>query len=154
MKNLVPISILAAALIGAATGCEFKKNISRDEIPIIKKSVGEIETAIRADDAAGLDSLLSNEAARSGTSARSILDFVYHSGPNDTLAEFVGFTDKQIFFRGDAARVDASISGPGGPVADVTITLKKEHDIWRIKKIGPRIDEPLKEGDSAAKEGK
>ncbi len=148
MKRLIPISILIAALIAALVGCEFKKNISREEIPIIKQSIGKMETAIRADDDAGLDSLLSGEAAESGTTARSILDFVYHAGENDTLTEFVGFGDKQIFFRGDAARVDASISGPDGPVADVTITLKKEDDIWRIKQIGPRIDEPLEEGDS------
>lgn len=138
-----------AAVIAAVSGCELKKNISSDEIPIIKKSIGEMETAIRADDTAGLDSLLSSEAAKSGTTARSILDYVYHAGPNDTLSEFVGFTDKQIFFRGDAARVDASISDSAGPVADVTITLKKEHDMWLVKNIGPRIDEPLKDEDSA-----
>lgn len=148
MKKFIPIAILIAAVIAVSAGCEFKKNISRDEIPIIKKSVGEMEAAIRSDNAAGLDSLLSGEAAESGTSARSILDFVYHAGPDDTLYQFVGFTDKQIFFRGDAARVDASITDSAGPVSDVTITLKKEGDIWRIKKIGPRVDEPLKQGDS------
>lgn len=141
--------MLLAAIVAAVAGCEFKKNISRDEIPIIKKSIGEMETAIRADDAAGLDSLLSGEAAQTGTSAQSILDFVYHAGPNDTLTDFVGFTGKQIFFRGDAARVDASIADSTGPVADVTITLKKGGDVWRVKEIGPRIDEPLEEGDSA-----
>lgn len=148
MKRLMPMAVLLAAVTAAVVGCELKKNISSDEIPIIKKSVGEMEAAIRADDVAGIDSLLSGEASKSGTTARSILDFVYHAGPNDTLPQFVGFTDKQIFFRGDAARVDASISDSAGPVADVTITLKKEKDIWRIKKIGPRVDEPLKEEDT------
>ncbi len=148
MRRLIPIGMILAAMIAAAAGCEMKKNISSNEIPTIKKSIGEMETAIRADNVAGLDSLLSSEAAGSGTTARSVLDFVYHAGPNDTLPQFVGFTDKQIFFRGDAARVDASISDSAGPVADVTITLKKEHDVWRIKKIGPRVDEPLEEGDS------
>lgn len=148
MRRFLPIPIITAAVIVVVVGCEFKKNISRDEIPIIKKSIGEMEAAIRSDDAAGIDSLLSSEAAGIGTSARSILDFVYHAGPDDTLSQFVGFTDKQIFFRGDAARVDASISDSTGPVSDVTITLKKEGDVWRIKKIGPRTDEPLKEGDS------
>jgi hypothetical protein len=148
MIRFIPAAIFIAAVIVVAAGCEFKKNISRDEIPLIKKSIGEMEAAVRSDDAAGLDSLLSGEAAKSGTSARSILDFVYHAGPDDTLPQFVGFTDKQIFFRGDAARVDASITDSAGPVSDVTITLKKEDDVWRIKKIGPRIDQPLKEGDS------
>jgi hypothetical protein len=145
MKGLIPISILMAVVVMASAGCEFKKNISRKEIPIIKKSIVEMEAAIRADNDTGLDSLLSIEAADSGTTARSILDFVYHAGPNDTLTEFVGFTGKQIFFRGDAARVDASISGPDGPVADVTITLKKENDVWRVKQIAPRVDQPLEE---------
>jgi len=149
MRRFVPIGILfIAAIIALATGCEFKQNISSKEIPIIKKAIGEMEVEIRADNSAGLDSMLSSEAAGSGTSARSILDFVYHAGSNDTLTNFVGFTGKQIFFRGDAARVDASIADSTGPVTEVTITLKKEGDRWLIKALGPRIDEPLKVGDS------
>ena len=124
-------------------GCEFKKNVSKDEIPIIKESIVALENVIRAHSAVYLDSILSNEAAAEGMTPEIILDLVYGDG----LEEFVGFTQKQIFFRGDAARVDCKITGPNGPVKDITITLRYEDDVWLIKKIAPKTEDPTQEDD-------
>lgn len=136
----------ASILLGLAVflvtlqGFECKKNISRDEIPIIKESVAALEAVLKVRNTVYLDSLLSSEAAGQGMSADSIMKFVYADG----LSEFVGFTGKQIFFRGDAARIDCNITGPDGPTRDVTLTLRFENGAWLLKKIEPRIDEPLK----------
>jgi len=134
-------SRLAVILIGLAAlyGCEFKKNVSRDEIPNIKESIVAFEVGIKAHHVAYIDSLLSSDAADAGTTAQSILDFIY----SDSLTTFTGFTDKEIFFRGDAARVDCKIGGPDGPTRPVTITMRKQGDIWFIKKIEPRVEEPV-----------
>lgn len=137
---------VALLIVTVMIGCEFKKNTSREEIPIIKESLGAFEAAIKARDALYIDSLLSSEAAEVGTTSASILDFVYA----DSLTAFAGFTQKQILFRGDAARVDCTVAGPDGPVREVTITLRKERNIWRIKKLEPRLDDPLKEDQDTA----
>jgi hypothetical protein len=134
--------LVASALVGVLIfGCEGRKVLSRDEIPFIKESLRALETVIKLRDAAHLDSILSSDAGEAGTTAQGVLQFVYA----DSLQEFVGFTHKQIFFRGDVARVDCDVSGPNGPARPVTVTLRKEDDEWLIKKVEPRVDEPLKD---------
>jgi hypothetical protein len=140
MKRYSAIFILLTA-VTIMVGCEFKKNVSRDEIPIIKKSIVAFEDALKTHDTAYLDSLLSSDAAAQGTTSAGIMNFVFSDG----LTQFVGFTHKQIFFRGDAARVDCEITGPDGPVQAVTITLRKENDVWLIKKIGPKVSDAIED---------
>ena len=131
---------MTLALVAAAMwGCEFKKNVSSDEIPFIKESVHALEQVIKARSTVYLDSLLSEEAAEQGTTPEGVLDFVYADG----LTEFAGFSQRKIFFRGNAARVDCMITGPEGPVRPVTITLRKENEVWLLKRIEPRRDDPL-----------
>ena len=139
MRKAVGLFLLVAILT-FVDGCEFKKNISREEIPIIKESILAFEKVLRLRDPILLDSLLSSEARQVGTTPETVLEFVYSDG----RTEFTGFTNKQIFFRGDAARCDCTINGGGLPAKEVTITLKKENNVWLIKKIEPRLDAPLK----------
>jgi len=75
-------------------GCEFKKNISREEIPIIKQSIGAVEAAVKARDAAALDTLLAGESEET---VYSILGFVYADSTGNVIDSFVGFVDRQIF---------------------------------------------------------
>lgn len=139
MKAITKLGVLA--LIGVlVSGFECKKNVSSDEIPYIKLSVHALEQVVAARNTIYLDSLLSRDAAEEGTTPVSVLDFVY----GEDLTEFTGFTERKIFFRGDAARVDCMITGPEGPVRPITITMRKEGDIWLLKKIQPRLDDPLK----------
>jgi len=140
MKTIVRLSIILAGL-AVLYGCEFKKNVSRDEIPNIKESIVAFEIAIKARHTVYLDSLLSSDAAEAGTTPQSILDFVYSDG----LTEFVGFTQKQILFRGDAARIDCKITGPDGPTKDATITMRQQGQVWLIKKIEPLVVDGIKD---------
>ncbi len=141
MKKLLLVVVLLAGF--GFYGCEFKKNISREEIPIIKESIAAFESVLRARSTVYLDSILSSDAAEQGTTSQSILDFVYSDG----LTEFTGFTQKQILFRGDDARVDCKITAPDGSTRDVTITLRKENEVWLIKKIEPHTVDAI-ESDS------
>jgi len=136
MKQLYTIAgllILAAALFW---GCQPEKKLSRDELPAIKESLTYMQDVLKAYNTDYLDSILSSDAKDVGTTPESFMNFVYA----DSLKEFVGFTHRQIGFRGDVARVDCMIEGPNGPVKPVTITLKKEHGLWLFKKIEDRVD--------------
>ena len=134
-------SILVLTAIVILFGCEFKKNVSRGELPIIKESIVAFENVLKARSTVYLDSILSSEAAEQGMTPQLIMDFVYSDG----LTEFVGFTQKQIYFRGNAARVDCKVTGPEGPTKDVTITFRKENEVWLLKKIENKIIDPPEE---------
>jgi len=139
MKKIFLIFLMTALVVSG--GCEFKKNISRDEIPIIKKALADFEVVLKSRDTARIDSLLFSEAEESGTTAEGVLRFVYGGGVTD----FAGFQNKRIFFRGDAARIDCKIAGLDGALKEVTITMRKEDDIWKVKKIENKTDEAIKE---------
>ncbi|MEE9443637.1 MAG: hypothetical protein V3V99_13310 [candidate division Zixibacteria bacterium] len=136
-KSLILKIFFAAFILISIPGCQ-EDIVTRDEIPLIKDSITAIENVIKARDPIYLDSLLCSEAPSAGTSTETILDFIY----DDDLSEFIGFTGRQIFYRNDAARIDCSVSGPAGTVKEITITLKKENEVWLLKKIEPRIDNP------------
>ena len=91
-----------------------------------------------------LDSILSGDAAEAGTTPESVMEFVYGDG----LTEFVGFTHKQIYFRGNSARIDGKITGPDGPTKDVTITMRKHGEVWLLKKIEPKVEDAVKDDSS------
>jgi hypothetical protein len=133
------ITLAVTGLLCLSVGCKERLQISRDEIPAIKGALVTIEQVLRSKKAHYLDSLFSSDARDAGTTAGSVMSFVYSA----RLDSFVGFTQKQIVFRGDAARIDCMISGPSGPVCPVTITMRKEDGYWLLKKIEPQIDSSL-----------
>lgn len=130
MKSVIVCLSCAVILLGIL-GCESETNIPRDEIPLIKESVTALEKIIKRGDTAYFDSLSSSDIASSMDNVGKVHDFIFADG----LAEFTGFTRKQIVYRDDAARVDCKIEGPNGPGRAVTITFKKENDSWLFKNI-------------------
>lgn len=142
MKRAIAFTA-ALLLLTTLTGCEQKRQVASEEIPFIKSSLVVLEKIVKAHNGIVLDSILSSDARAAGTTAEGMLAFIY----DDSLREFVGFTDKEIVFRGDAARVDCDIAGIDGYRRPVTITLRKEDKVWLIKKLEPRAgkmfpDEP------------
>lgn len=114
-------------------GCHSETNISRDEIPLIKESVTALENVIKLNDEALFDSLASPDIAVSADDIKKVHDFIF----SDDVADFFGFTDKQIVYRDDIARVDCRIKMAEGPGRSVTLTFKKENDVWMFKNIQP-----------------
>lgn len=125
--------------------CDDQREVSREEIPAIKAGLTALEAAIKTHDFGGLDTLLSPESADAGVTARTVMDFVYGAGGN----EFAGFSDRQFFYRGDAARVDCRLTRATAPAREVTLTLRKNENGWRLKNIGIRTSEALPPADSA-----
>lgn len=147
MKNSLAIFVL---LIGFTlfVSCTKEQKLSREEIPLIKQSLIALEHAIAAKNTIYIDSLLSSDASEAGTSPQAVLDLIYSAG----LREFTGFTQKEIVFRGDAARVDCFAIGEGGSPQPVTITMRKENGLWLLKRIEPRQGVMFKdEGDTTGK---
>jgi hypothetical protein len=128
--------VAAGWLIIVTAGCGQKQQMSPDEIPAIKATLKAVEQVVRTRRTTYLDSLFSSDAASVGSSAQKIMAFVYSAG----VDSFIGFTDKQIAFRGDAARIDCQITGVSGVKRPVTITMRKEDGVWLLKKIEPRVD--------------
>ncbi|MEZ5358893.1 MAG: hypothetical protein R3F48_08680 [Candidatus Zixiibacteriota bacterium] len=133
VKSLFLVVLFLTALIG----CEAETNIPRDEIPLIKESVTALENVIKRGDDIYFDSLASSEVAKSANDVAKIHDFIFSDGPG----EFSGFTEKQIVYREDIARVDCKINSPDGPGRAVTITFKKEGPVWLFKNIEAGQDE-------------
>lgn len=133
MKYLVNI-VLAISVVLGGVGCERKLKLSPEEIPYIKQSLVALEKVVKLHNDVYLDSLLSSDASQAGTTSKALLRFIYA----DSLGEFVGFTDKEIVFRDDVARVDCNIAGTTGYSRPVTITLRKERGAWMIKRLEPR----------------
>jgi hypothetical protein len=138
MTKAVPV-IIAGWLAISAAGCAQKQQMSPDEIPAIKATLKAVEQVVRTRRTTYLDSLFSSDAASAGSSAQKIMAFVYSAG----VDSFIGFTDKQIAFRGDAARIDCRITGASGVERPVTITMRREEGVWLLKKIEPRVDNAL-----------
>jgi hypothetical protein len=134
MKQAITTIVALVILVNLA-GCERKRQVASEEIPFIKNSLVVLEKVIKAHNGIVLDSILSSDAKDAGTTPEGILAFVY----TDSLREFVGFTDKEIVFRGEAARVDCNIAGADGYRKPITITLRKEQKVWLIKKLEPRV---------------
>jgi len=137
MRKVVVIA--AAAGLAIIAGCKQQPQMSPDEIPAIKSTLRAVEQVIRTRNSTYLDSLFSSDAAAAGSSAQKVMAFVYSAG----VDSFVGFTRKQIVFRGDAARIDCDITSTSGILRPVTITMRKEDGVWLFKKIEPRIDDAL-----------
>ena len=130
MRSLImSLTIVSAVLILSA--CGGREPVSRDELPLIKQSVVALENGIKAHSAHEIDSLLSSEAADMKLTPQSILDFIYSNG----AMTFTGFGNKQIVFRADAARVDCIVLAADSLKRPITLTLKKENGIWRLKNI-------------------
>jgi len=139
-KYFVILTLWALVLLS----CDSPREISREEIPAIKAGLAALEAAIKARDLAGLDTLLSPEAADAGVTARTVMDFVCGAGGN----EFAGFSDRQFFYRGDAARVDCRLMMISSEERRITLTLRKGENGWRLKNIGIRTSEALPPADS------
>lgn len=113
--------------------CSRKKNPPRDEIPVIKNQLGQLERAVKDKNAAAIDSLMIAEALELGYNSQSILAIVYPDSINST---FYSFGKRSFAYTKQTASVDCFImadsTDPGRPVE---ITLVKRSDLWLIKRF-------------------
>jgi len=131
-RHTLVASFLLIALLVASCGPE--KTPDRNQIPIIKGRVYDLQEAVKAKDRAGIDSLLSVQILDLGLSSDSLLNFVYNF--DGAYFPFERFGDYRIFYTHNIARVDCylmdSTSRTDRPFS---MTMVKEHDLWLLKRF-------------------
>lgn len=136
------LALLLMVLTLILAGCKREAKLPREEGPRIRAALAEVEAAIRDRDRQKLDSLLHPEAIEEGLTADSVLSFIYLT-PD---FKFSGFTNKMIIQRNPYARIDCDVLGTAENLRPITVTMKQDKDKdWRLKAIGPRLDNPLEE---------
>jgi hypothetical protein len=116
--------------------------MDREEGPLIRQALADVENALRTRDRQALDSLLHPEAAKDALTPDSLIAYIYPSSDY----QFGGFTNKLVIQRNPYARVDCDILGTSEELRQVTITMKRTDDgRWLLKNIGPRLDDPLED---------
>jgi hypothetical protein len=123
--------VLTASILFVA--CE-KKYPSRDELPKIKDLIGKLQREVEARNAAGIDSLIIEEAYDKGYSSASILNDVY---PDPETSTFYAFAHKEITYEQDKGEVTFDIMADStdttGRPAEMTVV--KVDDDWYIKRF-------------------
>lgn len=130
-NRLFPVGIfmLLALLVGACA----KKNPPRDEIPVIKNLLARLETAIKEENAAAVDSLIMAQSYELGYNSTSILEKI-DSSLNGRV--FFGFGHREFFYTKSEGVVKCSIKADSADTGQpVEILLEKVGETWLIKKI-------------------
>lgn len=138
MKKIIFFLVIGLIIVGLSA-CTRKKQLAREELPLIKETIFALEQVIKLRSAVYIDSIVSSDANRTILSPDSLFDFIYADGRE----EFSGFTGKRIVYRGDVARVDCFAPYPDSADRPITITLHKENDLWLVKNIEPGLAEPI-----------
>ena len=115
-------------------GCD-QKPPDRNQIPIIRARLLKIQEAVKAEDRAQIDSLLSVEILDYEQGSDSLLAYVY--GPLVDYS-FVQFEIRGIIYTDDIAKVDCfimdSLRTQDRPIL---FTYKKDGSVWMLKKFEP-----------------
>jgi len=129
MKQLLIYTLIGVLLL--AMGCA-EKNPPRDEIPLIKGILGNLQTAIQDRDTARIDSLLSPIGRDLGYSGAGIIAVAYPGGSST----FHGLARKDFFYTDDRAVVNCFIqASPADSGRAVEMILEKRRDDWFIRRF-------------------
>ena len=132
MKHLLPTMTALTMTILLLSGCD-EELPSRDHIPLLKHQVYRLQEAVKTQNRAAIDSLLSPEVFDYGQNSDSLLSFVY--GPQGTFA-FEHFADCDIAYTSDKARVDCYImDSTSESDRPVVFTFVYRHDLWLVKRF-------------------
>ncbi len=117
MRRPVCWVLIALALLPALVGCQGDKLPSRDQIPILRQTLGNLERAIASRSTPAIDSLASIDLLDLGLSSDSLLGLVY--GPHREFS-FVRLGNYEIFYNREMSVIDCEIQDssnqPGRPI--------------------------------------
>lgn len=134
------VAIVSAALL--LLSCGKKRTPNRDEIPVIKGQMYDLQEAVKAKDRAAIDSLLSVQILDLGLNSDSLLNFVYNV--DGAYFPFERFGDYRIIYVDDKARIDCylmdSTSRTDRPFS---MTMVKEHGLWLLKRFQAELPDSM-----------
>lgn len=115
---------IAILIIGGCT----EKSPKRDQIPLLRAQLLNLQTAVKNQNPAAIDSLLSVRTISKKQGADSLLSFVY--GPDGNYP-FERFGNYSIVYTKDRARIECYIMDSSAQTGrPVTLYLAHEHDMW------------------------
>jgi len=129
VKRSIVVLLLFIGVVLAWLGCD-NRPPSRNQIPILKQCLLELQVAVKDKNRAGIDSLLSVKILDYDENSDSLLSLVY--GPDRDFA-FEQFALGEIKYGHDAAQIDCF-------VMDTThrrdrplrMTYRKDKDLWLL----------------------
>jgi len=131
MKRYETTIAAACLALGVVAGCDSDKLPSRDEIPVLRERVYQLEQAVLRRSPLAIDSMASIELLDAGLSSDSLLSFVY--GPEDDFA-FARFDNYSIFYNRKFAVVTCEIADSTGEVnRPVKLVFSKHDKAWLLK---------------------
>jgi len=133
----ISISCLGIALGFILAGGCGQKTPSRDHIPVLQQRVFQLQEAIKANNRAAIDSLLSVSILSEGLDSDSLLRFVY--GPAGEYP-FDRLGDYEIFYTKERALIKCYIMDSSAcRDRPIRLIYKYEHDMWLLKSFDPGI---------------
>lgn len=137
MKKVSIVTALVILMGGLGCGQSSPK---RDQIPILKKRIFELQTAVKYRNLAAIDSLLSVKIISRKQGSDSLLSFVYGG---DGAYPFDRFGNCSIVYTSDKARVDCFIMDSTAQAdRPITFFLAHEHDLWLFTSFQPGLAQP------------
>lgn len=129
------LSILFIALFFNACSERVPK---RDHIPIIKQRLVDLQTAVKDQNRAAIDSLLSTAIFDFNQSSDSLLNFVY--GQDGNFA-FEAFGDAEIIYTTEKAQIKCYImDSTRNTDRPFVFNYRFDHDLWLLSSFEPGID--------------
>jgi hypothetical protein len=124
MKNII-VAIIITIVI--AIGCG-ERTPKRDHIPIIKNNLLKLQTAVKENNRAAIDSLLSVSILDKDQSSDSLLSFIYGF---DRLFLFEQFGMAEFFYTNKQGRIDCYIMDSTHTMdRPFVLFIAYEHDKW------------------------
>ena len=121
-------------------GCD-KELPSRNKIPILKGRLFRLQEAVKVQNRAAIDSLLSVQILSFDQNSDSLLRFTYGA---DGSFDFRQFANGGIVYTNETARIDCFImDSTQTRDRPMILTLVFEHDQWLLKKFEPGVVEEL-----------
>ncbi len=132
-KQIIILTLIFA--LGLMAGCGTKK-INRDYIPVLKKNLYSLQLAVRDQNLAQIDSLLSLQVLEKKQSSDSLIRFVYGY---DSEFEFVQFGNAEIVYTNNNARIDCYVmDSSSNHDRPIVFFLEYEHDLWLFTSFGEK----------------
>ncbi len=129
-RLLITTALLAVTL---SVGCGKERTPPRDQIPILKERVFELQEAVKQKNRAAIDSLLSIKIATHNQTSDSLINLVY--GPQGDFA-FTQFGACQYNYTHKKALVECYVMDSASQRSrPILFSWVYEHDMWLLKRF-------------------
>ncbi len=113
--------------VSIVIGCG-EKIIDRNYIPILKENLFKLQVAVREQQLAQIDSLMSVKVLDKKQGSDSLIRFIY--GENDDF-DFVQFGNAEIVYTNEKARIDCYVmDSTKSNDRPIVFFLELQHDLW------------------------